>query len=523
MQKSLGRLWGKVTVFLLAIILLSVAGAWARPTTAAEAENVVSNWLGFEAQPLDAAMSGQVKEVRSYPGPDGATAYYVVFLQPRGLVIIPGDDLVEPIIGFLPEKTTYSPSKRNPLGALVSSDVVGRVVHARGMEAASLESGQPLAADDPMTQAQRKWAWLANPAAAAEALEYGLPSVSSVRVVPLVKSRWNQKNVNGQACYNYYTPPFGAGNSSNYYSGCVATAMSQLMRYFQWPQTGVGTASYTIYIDGSPTSTNLRGGNGAGGVYAWADMPLVPSAPTNAQRQAIGALLHDAGATVHMNYADDGSASDTLSAATAFTGPFKYSNARSACTGTTLNLPVANRNRMVLPNLHARNPVLFGITGTAGGHAIVCDGYGYQSGTMYHHLNMGWAGSDDAWYNLPNIDSSPPFTSVYKCVYNVYRNGTGEIIAGRVTDSSGRAVSGALVRATRSGSSFARSDTTDAKGVYALARVPSASSYTVSVTKAGYTFANKGANTGTSVNGTWSSPSTTCGNVWNLNFKATSP
>jgi hypothetical protein len=517
MQKSLGRLWGKVTVFLLAIILLSVTGAWARPTTAQEAENVVSNWLGFEAQPLDAAMSGQVKEVRSYPGRDGATAYYVVFLQPRGLVIVPADDLVEPIIGFLPEKTTYSPSKRNPLGALVSSDVTGRVVHARGVEAASLESGQPLAADDPMTQAQRKWAWLANPAAAAEALEYGLPSISVVRVAPFVKTRWSQETVGGQACYNYYTPPYAAGTAANYPSGCVATAMSQLMRYFQWPQTGVGTGSYTIHVDDVAYTTNLRGGNGAGGAYAWTSMPFVPSSPTDAQRQAIGNLLHDAGATVNMWYYADGSFSDTLAAAAAFRGPFNYSNAKTGYNSAS-NLPTTDRNRMVLPNLNARNPILFGITGASGGHAIVCDGYGYQAGTMYHHLNMGWAGFDDAWYNLPSIDSSPSFTSVYKCVYNVYRTGTGEIIAGRVTDSSGHAVSGALVRATRSGSTFARSDTTDAKGIYALTRMPSASSYTVRVTKAGYTFTNKGANTGTSANNT-----TTCGNVWNLNFQATSP
>ncbi|RJR42362.1 MAG: peptidase C10 [Deltaproteobacteria bacterium] len=525
MQQSQGRLLGKVAFFLLAIIFLSVAGAWARPTTAEEAKNMVINWLGFEAQPMDAAMSQQVKEVRSYPGPDGTTAYYVVFLQPRGLVIVPADDLVEPIIGFLPDKMTYSPSKRNPLGALVSSDVTGRVVHARGVEAASLESGQPLAAGDPLTQAQRKWAWLANPVFSTEALESALPGISRVRVAPFVKSRWNQTTVGGAACYNYYTPPYAAGDADNYPSGCVATAMAQLMRYFRWPLSGVGTGSYTIYIDGYADSTSLRGGNGAGGAYPWSSMPLVPSAPSTAERQAIGALLHDAGAAVNMDYAAAGSGTDTLYAAAAFTGPFKYSNAKTAINSTATNLAAANRDRMVNPNLHAKYPILFGITGPAGGHAIVCDGYGYQTGAAYHHLNMGWAGYADAWYNLPTIDAGGyDFTSVYKCVYNVYKAGTGEIIAGQVTDSSGKGISGATVKATRtSGAPFVRTGTTDNKGIYALVKVPSATTFKVSVTKTGYTFTKKNTTTGTSVSGTWYSRNDTCGNVLNLNFKAKAP
>ena len=41
-----------------------------------------------------------------------------------------------------------------------------------------------------------------------------------------------------------------------------------------------------------------------------------------------------------------------------------------------------------------------------GGHAVVADGYGYQHTTLYHHLNMGWNGFDDAWYNLPDVNAT---------------------------------------------------------------------------------------------------------------------
>lgn len=491
-----------------------VTGAWARPTTPEEAKNVVMNWLGLDAQPMNAAMSQQVKEVRSYPGPDATPAYYVIFLNPRGLVFVPADDQVEPIIGFLPAKKYYNPSRVNPLGALVSNDIPGRVLQARVEEARALKLGEVVPPDNPRAKAQRKWALLADPAVAPEDLDLGRLNVANVWVAPFVRSRWSQTTANGQACYNYYTPPNADGSSDNYPSGCVATAMSQLMRYFRRPKVGVGTAAFTIYINGAPQSENLRGGDGSGGAYDWAGMVLRPDQPTAAQRQAIGALLHDAGLSVNMNYTGRGSGADTLKAAGAFTGVFKYSNAKNGFNGGD-NLPAADRDQMVNPNLNARYPVLLGITGPSGGHAIVCDGYGFQAGTMYHHLNMGWAGFDDAWYNLPDINTTYySFTSVYKCVYNVYVWGSGEIIAGRVKDENGLPVGGAKVTATRtSGGTFRRSVTTDANGIYALHKVPSAAPFRVRVTKPGYRFTIKYTNTGTSTN-----YSTNTGNVWGLNF-----
>ncbi|RJR42361.1 MAG: peptidase C10 [Deltaproteobacteria bacterium] len=523
MNKTGGRFQGLLAVLLLAIILLTGANAWARPTTAEEAKNVVINWLGLEAQPLDAVMSQQVKEVRSFAGPDGGPAYYVVFLRPRGLVIVAGDDLVEPIIGFLPEKTTYNPSKRNPLGALVSNDVTGRVLHARRVEARSLEKEQALPSDDPLIQAQRKWAWLADPAVSPQGLESGLQTLSDRRVIPFVKTRWGQTTVANKACYNYFTPPYAYGTPANYPAGCVATAMCQIMRHFRWPRAEVGTPSYTIFINGIEQSPEpLRGGDGLGGPYSWDDMPEKPVAPTTARRRAIGNLLHDAGAAAHMQYSPGGSGASIFDAATAFTGPFQYSNAIVSYNGG-LDLPARNRDIMINSNLHARYPVLLGIRGEGAGmgHAVISDGYGYNSSTMYHHLNMGWNGAEDAWYNLPNVDLEAPYISVDCLVYNIYKTGKGEIISGRVLDSSGHPLQGATVTLTRVGSSFRRTDTTNAKGIYAFSKVPSASFYNVRATLTGYTFAKRTARTGTSASPAADIPTGTNGNVWNFNFKGT--
>jgi hypothetical protein len=516
----------RLVICLLVAVLLAVSAAWAKPTTPHQAKNVVLNWLGKDAVPMGTPLGRQIKAVQTFTDAAGNPAYYVVYLNPAGLVFLPADDLVEPIIGFLPEGQ-YDPSPVNPLGALVSRDIPGRVLQARNTEAQALEKGAPLAPHTPQAKAQRKWDWLQSPAPGLDASEFGINPISDVRVASFVSSRWSQSTVSGNACYNYYTPPGPDGSSINFVSGCVATAMSQLMRYWQWPSTGVGTAGYAItYWNGVINySTNwpLRGGNGSGGPYSWGDMTPVPSGSTgDTQRRAIGALTRDAGLSVNMGYNwnnTGASSADTLQAADAFRNTFQYANANKGCDPITWsNIPDSNRNNMVNPNLHAQYPVIFGITG-AGGHAIVCDGYGYNSDSMFHHLNMGWSGSNDAWYNLPTIDTSNgTFTVIYKCVYNVYTSGTGEIIAGRVTDSGGTPISGATVTATGGGQTYPAMQkdvvaTTTSSGVYAIPKVPANTTFTVSASKTGYTFTPQSVTTGTSTDYT-----TITGNKWGIDF-----
>ncbi len=170
------------------------------------------------------------------------------------------------------------------------------------------------------------------------------------------------------------------------------------MRYFSFPTTDVGTGPYQITVDGTNEFQNLRGGNDAGGPYVWSDMPLIPDASTTlAQRQAIGRLCHD------VALADE--ASFTATGTGAYLSPadlksiFLFSQ---AIEGWWDNRGVWN---MVNASLDAGLPLSMSIRRTGGSHLVLCDGYGYNLSTPYHHLNMGWGGSDNAWYNLPDIDA----------------------------------------------------------------------------------------------------------------------
>jgi hypothetical protein len=215
-----------------------------------------------------------------------------------------------------------------------------------------------------------------------------------------------------------------------------------------------------------------------------------------------------------MDYASDSSGADTFQMATALKNNFGYSSAIKGDNGNQ-EIPSAARNTMVNPNLDAGLPVLFAIEGSYGGHAVVGDGYGYQSGTMYHHLNMGWSGNSDLWYNLPNVDSSIPFTSVRGVVYNIYASGSGEIVSGRVVDCAGAPASGVTITASLN-SAAVLSTTTNNKGIYALKGLSSSKTYTITASKSGFTFAPQTATTGASTD--YSSIS---GNKWGVDFANT--
>lgn len=501
-------------------LLLPVSAA-ADPTTAEQAEQVVQNWLALDQQPLGANFGSKVENVQAYNDENGQPLYYVVNLSPKGFVIVAGDDYVEPIIAFIPDGE-YDPSDKKPLGALVSRDVPGRVQHVRAVQAVKGAAALQEAENDSLLKAQAKWDRLEQEDADRQFIQAaGLDSIDDVRVAPLLQSRWGQSTVSGINVYNRYTP-------NNYVSGCVATAMSQVMRYFQH-SSPVVQGSYIVKVDGVSQTTGMYGGNGSGSsAYTWSNMPYVPdSSITVTEQNAIGWLLHDAGASVCMDYTSSSSGAYMTTAGQAFKNIFGYSNAVNGAVSGWADIPATERNKMTNPNLDARNPVLYGIADYEGnsGHAIVCDGYGYNASTMYHHLNMGWDGYDDAWYNLPNMGTGYNFSVINTVIYNIYPSGTGEIISGRVTDSSGTPLSEVTITATGGYTA-----STNDEGIYALAKVPSSSSYTITASKAGYTFSSEAVSTETSENyfnsnsdpcvGTGTLGAGTVGNVWGVDFTA---
>ena len=499
------------------LLFLSFAVLYARPVTPDEVRTVVSNWLSYNPHPLSESFMGtDIDKITTYKDDEEKPLYYIVDLQPSGYVIVAGDDMVEPIIGFS-GSGHYRDSDDNPLSVLVKSDVPGRVKYERELEEKRINGDIEYDASSSINKAKKKWQHLFNLetemeyADAAEDddnIETGLNEVEDVRVAPLLQTKWSQqKERGGHKCYNLYTP-------HNYPSGCVATAFGQILRYFEYPTRGVGTASYDIKVDGNSQKKKLLGGDGRGGAYDWENMTDGPRVDSAESRRAIGRLLNDTGVSVHMQYTSGGSGARTTAIADALKGTFFYENAVKAYDHN--GIETADFIKMINPNLDAGLPVALGIHRDHGGHAVVTDGYGYDQGTLYNHVNMGWSGSYNAWYNLPHVDAgNHNYTSIHNIVYNIYTQGNGEIISGRVTDKSGNPIANATVTA-KSGSQTFRAKT-NAKGIYALVHLPSNTSYTITVKKSGYAFDNKRKTTGESKD------YKSVGNVWGVDFVGKDP
>jgi hypothetical protein len=173
---------------------------------------------------------------------------------------------------------------------------------------------------------------------------------------------------------------------------------------------------------------------------------------------------------------------------------------------------------MINPNLDAGKPVILAINRQGGGHAVICDGYSYVSSTMYHHLNMGWNGDNDAWYNLPVVDTDRYlYTSISECIYNIHiiKEGNGEIISGRILDSNGRAISGATVYAEPQDGSYYVTTSSNDNGIYAFDDLDSNTTYTITPQEGSFVFAGRTVTTGISLN-----DYPVSGNVWGVDFTA---
>jgi len=475
---------------------------WARPVASQRAQKVVAGWLRADARPFRTPFARRALNVQTFNDDQGQPAYYIVYLRPSGFVIVSADDSLEPIIGFA-DDGTFDPSLENPLGALVTNDLKTRIIAVRSSQLPQFKAHRQKA-----PYHRDKWDRFT---ALAEASDgnvgfMGITSVSDIRVHPLLQSKWSQHNICSSPCYNYYTP-------ENYYTGCVATAMAQLMRYHQHPSTAIGVKSFSIQKNsGTPYSAYTLGGDEAGGPYNWSSMVLVPSCSTsNTQRKAIGALCYDAAISININFGSSSSEADTLKSKNALINTFKYGNAITGYNNSNNIGP--GLTAMLNPNLDAKDPVIIGIKGSSGGHAVICDGYGYNSSTLYHHLNMGWSGTDNAWYNLPTIDATYLYSSVYKCVYNIRISaaGNGEIISGRLLDQNGDPLHNALISATGSSSTF--EETSDAKGIYAFDLLNSNTLYTLNPSAEGYVFSPRIITTKRSRD-----RSSVSGNVWGVDF-----
>ena len=439
--------------------MLSACPASAARISAADAA-CAARAFAAEGRHLGVRIGGHPLSARRHTVADGAD-FYAVRLS-SGTVFLSGDDEREPVIAYTSEDVDFDSLPADaPLHALLERDA-----RLRGGTSDAKAKWRRLFAKG---EAEAPYPSLLSVAALSAA---SLSEPGDIRVPALVETRWGQTtDLSGARCFNLDTP-------GHAYCGCIATAMAQVMRFHRWPDAAhpVEAKSFQCYTNDSGVVLTTQGG-----VYDWDRMPTDAAGDrisSSDQRQEIGKLTSDAGISVRMYYTSAGSSTYAMLAANAFTDTWRYGQAiyfnDSKYHYLNGRSTEANRRtvleKIFFSNIDAGCPVLLGISKGTIGHCVVADGYGYDGETDYVHLNVGWSGSCDLWYNLPAV-SVPgyDFTSADEVVYNVFpTNGTGcAVFSGRVLDQFGRGIAGASVRIFPSGSTVPSvSLTTSGTGVY---------------------------------------------------------
>ncbi len=477
----------------------------AKPVGLSKAKGRAVKWL--EINKRAGALSGgiKIKSARTFKDSKGIGLFHHIKLEGSGFVILSADDRLTPVICYS-GSDFFDSSSFSPLYDVLKIDIQNR------LEMVKRGVGNRHGAWGRVGRNREKWKRLDVFSEGDISVESssGSGTISEVIVEPFVESKWGQSWVcsSSNDFYNYFTP-------ENYPVGCVATAMSQVMRYFEYPSNGIGAHSFWIEVDGVSQLETTMGGDGAGGAYNWAIMDLDPGCDANDfTRDAIAGLCFDAGLTVSMSYSEGGSSAVTEESADSLKNYYYYADAvKYNNYGNDIESEVLIE--MINPNLDAKRPVILGVASSVynTGHAVVCDGYGYNLGTMYHHLNMGWYGQDDLWYNLPDVDTnSYSFDIVRKCVYNISPDLAGEIVSGRVFDAGGSVLADVTVSASGFGGPF--NAVTDSRGVYAFTGLGSGEVYVLDAYKGGYDFGQLTVTTGSSED------YGSCGNVWQADFEA---
>lgn len=244
----------------------------------------------------------------------------------------------------------------------------------------------------PDAQVQRQWD---------EAAQGIFGTRDTQTVDPLVSTRWNQ-----DCYYNEYCPEtnggwWWGGPCGHCYAGCVATAMAQVMKYWDYPETGFGSHSY-VHSEYGEQSANF-----GATTYHWDDMPV----EIYGHNDAVATLLYHCGVSVDMNYSGSGSGAMSIDVETAMRSYFGYCGAKYRQKSSYSD---ESWIAMLKAELDQSHPIYYSGSNGDSGHAFVCDGY--DSNNLMH-FNFGWSGSGDGFYSTYDVNG---FNQGQAVVSNVF-------------------------------------------------------------------------------------------------------
>ena len=429
---------------------LTAAGAVAAPVDEATALRVANNYVtqhvavnGDWAGSASPRVAGVELVAHA-----GRAVVYVATVKPSGYLLVSYDDDIVPVVLYSPVGK-FDLANFVQLGSVESwilpetGERLAQVAQRRS-ELLQTVDENAIAALREEYPAAGAWRFYNRDPADFVPLQVGFnekvaaldgATVKVEKLGPLLRTTWNQGEDRAPFTYNLYTPA-GSG-CTHTVTGCVATAASQILKYWNWPDIGTGSFSY------SGGSANFAR------AYAWSSMPNALSASSSSiQIDAVARLMSDVGIAFRMSYgcgATGGSGAVTDDVATIFPSYFKYKNTIRTLTRSALSATAFFNGIKAELDASPPRPVLFSMRTSSGGHAVVVDGYN-QGVTNTVQINMGWGGYANAFYDISNDWSAgglswiastqrafvgiEPTSSVSTCTYSLNSSGTSVSLNG---------------------------------------------------------------------------------------------
>lgn len=344
---------------LLSFSILLWLGASAATLSPQEALNRV---LKTTPRAMKSLVENKPTLIHTRLSPDDKAAFYV-FGNPvmEGYMIVSADDCARPLLGYS-DSGKFDTTNMSPELEWWLNEYVAQIDYASTLTS---DRKNPFTMPSPANEEKRE------------------------AIAPMIKTKWDQIDP-----YNAQCPLSGTART---YTGCVATAMAQVMNYWQYPEKGTGSITYTISSLEKKVTMNF-----ANKAFDWDNMKIsyLPGSYTQEEADAVAYLMKACGYSVKMDYSTDASGALAMNIPNAFT---KYFNYDPNIFYTLRAYHSADEwDQMMYENLRDVGPVLVG-GGSAlgGGHSFICDGY---DGQGYYHFNWGWSGMSDGYFALDALN-----------------------------------------------------------------------------------------------------------------------
>ena len=326
--------------------------------------------------------------VYTYSDAEGTPYIYIFNVGGAGFVAVSAEDRVKPILAYSTEGT-FSADDIAPAFNYTIKSYTDDIQYIRKNNIERL------------TDISEEWTRVEKTGS--------VKAVRNSRTVPiLLETLWNQNYP-----YNALCPEDDGGNGGHVYAGCVATAMAQVMKYFNHPKQGTGSHTYTPGGFGYP-SYPAQTANYGETLYNFERMPMqLDSTSTEEDIFYIAQLQWHCGISVEMMYGPDGSGAYSEYVPDAIGQYFCYN-------------PDANYiykdwywkdnfSEMLKDELDLGRPLYYSgqDDGGSGGHAFVCDGYDEND---FFHFNWGWDGKDNAWCAMGALNTTKYAFNEYNLV-----------------------------------------------------------------------------------------------------------